>query len=359
MRILVHGPSLETDSRMAVSAAALALRGHEVFWLGRREGALAMVPAIETAPSGIAIARLHADVVLGGPQPFAVAVPGWLARAPCMLLAVDAASLARWGRRARWAWSTLHASGLLEAREADDARRVVSESDHDQLGLWSDEAPAAAPDTTHLDTEILERACERALARHRSRAPRTAVFVDRDGTLIVERGYLAEGAELELLPGVPRALHNLRAAGFPVIVISNQAGVGRGLFPLARVYEVMARLRRELRAHGVELDGIYFCPHRPDEGCACRKPGTELLERAAEDQQLSLRRSTMVGDKLIDSEAGRRAGGSGVLVRTGYGREEERRAMELPTSERPDFIAEDLPAAAAWILAREDAAEGA
>jgi D-glycero-D-manno-heptose 1,7-bisphosphate phosphatase len=127
---------------------------------------------------------------------------------------------------------------------------------------------------------------------------------------------------------------------------------------VARVYETMARLRLALRAHGVELDGIYFCPHAPDAGCACRKPGTALLERAAEDQQLTLRRSTMVGDKQIDVETGRRAGGHGVLVRTGYGREEEKRVGEMPAGSRPEFVADDLSAAAAWILAREDAAEG-
>jgi histidinol-phosphate phosphatase family protein len=183
------------------------------------------------------------------------------------------------------------------------------------------------------------------------------VFADRDGTLIVERDYLADPDGVSLIPGVPRALADLRAAGFPVVVISNQSGVGRGRFTLARAYEVMARLRERLRVEGVELDAIYLCPHRPEEACACRKPGTALLERAAEDLQLTLARSFMVGDKRIDVETAARAGGRGVLVRTGYGREEELRPAAPDGADAPAFVAEDFATAAAWILAHEEPIE--
>jgi D-glycero-D-manno-heptose 1,7-bisphosphate phosphatase len=115
------------------------------------------------------------------------------------------------------------------------------------------------------------------------------------------------------------------------------------------VHEAMARLRRRLRAEGVELDGIYFCPHRPEAGCTCRKPGSLLLERAAEDLGLSLRGSYMVGDKRLDVETGHRVGARGLLVRTGYGRDEE--AREGSAIETPDAACDDLPAAAEWILA--------
>jgi D-glycero-D-manno-heptose 1,7-bisphosphate phosphatase len=157
---------------------------------------------------------------------------------------------------------------------------------------------------------------------------------------------------VELIPGVGEALRQLRGAGFALVVISNQAGVGRGLFGLTSVYAAMARLREALRGEGVELDAIYFCPHHPDEGCACRKPGTALLERAAEDLQLSLRHSAMAGDKLLDVEAGRRAGGAGVLVLTGHGREEAERLRGEPGAPAPDAVCDDFAAAARWILER-------
>ncbi len=145
--------------------------------------------------------------------------------------------------------------------------------------------------------------------------------------------------------------------GIPVIVVSNQSGVGRGLFPLARVYEIMARLRSLLRDAGVELDGVYFCPHRPDEGCACRKPGIRLLERAAEDHQLGLRGCFMVGDKRLDVETAHRAHARGVLVRTGYGREEEALLAGAGAAGRPDRVCDDLAEAAAWIIATSGGAD--
>ncbi|MBI1799399.1 MAG: HAD family hydrolase [Candidatus Eisenbacteria bacterium] len=234
-------------------------------------------------------------------------------------------------------------------------RRAGGSLGLERLALWSAEAPAAEPDATHADTEILERACERALARHRGRSPRGAVFLDRDGTLVVERGYLADPDDLELLPGVPEALRDLAAAGFALIVISNQSGVGRGLFPLARVHQAMARLRTLLRARGIELDAIYFCPHRPDAGCDCRKPGAALLERASDDLGIALSRSFMVGDKLIDARAGHNAGSRGVLVRTGYGRDEER-ANPGPGMAPPERVFDDLRDASRWMLAEAEAA---
>src|SRR3990170_2329359 len=105
----------------------------------------------------------------------------------------------------------------------------------------------------------------------------------------------------------------------------------------------MARVRERLREQGVELTAVYFCPHHPDDGCACRKPRPGLLERAAEDLGLALAESVMIGDKRIDAAAGRNAGGRGILVRTGYGREEEARPAESPA---PAAVCEDLAAAA-------------
>ena len=360
MRILVQGRSAGAPAdRLALAATGLALRGHEVLWQGRQP----FVPpaggpsTLHSVPGGVGLGRHSADVVLGGPGPVGAALAGWLVGARCMVLALDADSVRRWGRAARIAWSTLHAWALIDEADGPALRADPQGLDREQVALWPAGDPPASPDATHPDTEVLERICERALARQRGRAPRPGAFLDRDGTLVVERGYLSDPADLELLPGAAAALHDLKAAGLPLIVISNQSGVGRGRFTLARVYEVMARLRIESRAAGIELDGIYFCPHRPEEGCACRKPGTLLLERAAEDHRLALRDSFMVGDKLLDVETLQRAGGRGVLVRSGYGREEERSVGNAAAGRGPDQVCDRLEDASAWIVATLEAAE--
>ena len=360
MRVLVQGrPAAGVADRLAVAAAGLALRGHEVLWPGGCPGPF---PAGEPAtlrgvPGGMGLARHWADVVLGGPGPVGVAVVGWLVRARCMVVSLDAESVRRWGHVARGAWNTLPAWAVIDEADGPALQEHPQGLDCERIALWPPGAPPVAPDATHPDTEVLERVCERALARQRGRAPRPGVFLDRDGTMVVERGYLSDPAGLEFVPGALAAMHDLKAAGLPLIVISNQAGVGRGLFPLSRVHEVMARLRIETRAAGIELDGIYFCPHRPEEGCACRKPGTLLLERAAEDHGLTLRGSFMVGDKLLDVEAGQRAGGRGVLVRSGYGREEEQALGGAAAGPWPDHVSDGLEGASAWILATLDSGE--
>lgn len=361
MRILVHDGSLVPGSRMAFAACGLALRGHQVLWSGGSPPGLAdhgprpLPGCLERLPGGVAAARHHAEIVLGGGRaPLAAAAAGWMSRALGLVLELDAATLRRWGWRARWAWDSLHATGLVEAGAAEALQRDPPHVPLERLAVWSDEPAPAEPRAEHADTEILERACERALARHRSRGVRGAVFVDRDGTLVVERGYLSDPDDLELLPGVPAAIQSLRAAGLAVVVISNQSGVGRGFFPLSRVYEAMARLRHVLRAHGAEIDAVYFCPHRPEAGCACRKPGIALLERAAEDLQLSLARSVFVGDKLLDVQTGRNAGALAVLVRTGYGSDEARQLERSSGGETPDQVCEGFAAAAEWILGVAD-----
>ena len=353
MRVLVHGASAAVaGARLRGAIGGLALRGHDVRWLG------ASAPGLESVvhvPRSRELAGFAADAVVGGPYVAGVAFAGWRARARVMLTATDAAAMARWSLADRWAWDSLHAAAVIEEGDADGARTHARELPLERFALWSGADAPGAPDVTHPDVEVLERALERALARQARRAPRSAAFVDRDGTLVVERGYLSDPGGLELLPGVPAAQRALRGAGIPVIVVSNQAGVGRGLFPLERVYATMARLRVMLRGEGVELDAVYFCPHRPDEGCACRKPGTELLERAAEDQVLSLPSSMMAGDKRLDGATAQAAGGFGVLVRTGYGREEEARIGDGEFARPPDHVFDDLAEAAAWFVSGTEA----
>ena len=164
-----------------------------------------------------------------------------------------------------------------------------------------------------------------------------AALLDRDGTINVEREYLSDPAGVELLPNAATGLRRLRALGFGLIVISNQAGVGRGYLTMADVDAVNARLAALLREHGVTLDGIYVCPHKPDDNCACRKPAPGLIEQAAREHGFDPRASVMIGDKAIDIETGRRIGARTVLVRTGYGREFEARG-----DVRADHVADDL-----------------
>jgi D-glycero-D-manno-heptose 1,7-bisphosphate phosphatase len=330
--------------RLRLAVEGLALRGHDV-----RAATSARAPG-----SG---AGRDVEIVVGaGASPRRVALAGRVAGARCMVLGLVADELDRWSVLDRWACQSAYTLGLLDAAEGDAVRARPHGIPLERLALWGDDPPPTAPEAAHPDTEILERACERSLARSRGRGRRAAVFVDRDGTLVVERGYLSDPRDIELLPGALRAISTLNAAGFPVVVISNQSGVGRGLFPLSRVHDAMARMRGALRAGGVELDAVYFCPHRPEAGCSCRKPGTGLLERAADDLQLDLARSAMVGDKLIDAETARRAGALGILVRTGYGKDEEQR-LAAEAEPPPDAICEDLEEAAAFILARREPRE--
>lgn len=355
MRLLVHGASLGArGARMATALAGLELRGHDVAWSGAGKDTVSGHPG---STGGGSHARSTPEagaveiVVGGGEGPMRAALAGRLAGAQVMLLDLHVASLDRWGWLERWAWDSLFSVALIEDQEAGslsvDPRGLARE----RIGLWPSGVPASTPDPAHADVEVLERACERALARHRGGAARPAVFLDRDGTLVRETGYLSDPEALELLPGVGRALRNLVEAGIPLVVVSNQSGVGRGMFTSADVHAVMARLRHRLRVHGVEISAIYYCPHRPEDGCPCRKPRTGLLERAAEDLHLSLADSVMIGDKRIDAAAGRRAGGRGVLVRTGYGREEELRTDA--SGPAPDQVCDDLAAAVGWWLGPE------
>ena len=144
-----------------------------------------------------------------------------------------------------------------------------------------------------------------------------AAFLDRDGTIVVDKHYLADPDGLELLPNALDGLLELRDLGARLVVVTNQSGVGRGYFPAETVERMHKRLRELLAEGGVELDGIYVCPHAPGDGCDCRKPGTALFERAADELGLDLGASFVLGDKEADVEAGRRIGATPVLVGPG------------------------------------------
>jgi D-glycero-D-manno-heptose 1,7-bisphosphate phosphatase len=183
---------------------------------------------------------------------------------------------------------------------------------------------------------------------------RPAVFLDRDGTLIEEAGYLDRLERLVFFPFSIDAVRLLNQAGLPVVIVTNQAGVARGIFPDSFVAEAHASLAQRLEAGGAKIDGFYYCPHHPDgtvepfrRSCDCRKPGDAMLRRAASDLDIDLARSIVIGDRWHDVEAGRRAGTRTVLVRTGYGRTEEQRPKP---GIRADAIADNLIEAVSWIL---------
>jgi len=185
-----------------------------------------------------------------------------------------------------------------------------------------------------------------------------AIFLDRDGTLIVENGYLRTANELQLLPGVAPALRSLRQAGYRLVVLTNQPVIARGEASEADVAATHRRLEWELGKEGAYLDGIYLCPHHPDGGfpgerselkiaCQCRKPATGLFERACRDLQIEARGSWMIGDQTRDIEMARRAGLRSILVQTGVG------GRDAKFQAAPDYIADDLAAAAGVILRHE------
>lgn len=147
------------------------------------------------------------------------------------------------------------------------------------------------------------------------------VMVDRDGTINVDKHYLSREDQVELLPGAAKGIRRLRNLGLAVVVITNQSAIARGYFGLDALALVHQRIEDLLRQEGTSVDRFYVCPHGPDDGCACRKPGTELALRAAADFGADLSRSFMIGDKSSDILLGKAVGARSILVRTGYGRE--------------------------------------
>jgi D-glycero-D-manno-heptose 1,7-bisphosphate phosphatase len=182
-----------------------------------------------------------------------------------------------------------------------------------------------------------------------------AVFLDRDGTINEEMGYINHLSRFRVFPQAAPAIRRLNEAGLKVVVISNQSGAARGYFPLAFVDEVHRYLTELLATGGARLDGLYVCRHGPDEGCLCRKPQPELILRAARDLDLDLPRSYLVGDRYRDVATAANAGVQGILVLTGYGRGEFE-SLRDTAPVQPVYVAQDLEDASAWIL--EDLKKG-
>jgi histidinol-phosphate phosphatase family protein len=175
-----------------------------------------------------------------------------------------------------------------------------------------------------------------------------AVFLDRDGTINEEVNYLSKIEQLEILPNSAKAIKFLNENDFKVIVITNQSGVARGYFSKERLEDINSHLEGELAKDGAQIDAIFYCPHHPDEGCACRKPKPEMIERAKRKFDLDLSSSFIVGDTINDLETGYNVGCKTVLVLTGYGKRELKEQKNWSLS--PDFIAKDLLDAVIWII---------
>jgi D-glycero-D-manno-heptose 1,7-bisphosphate phosphatase len=182
-----------------------------------------------------------------------------------------------------------------------------------------------------------------------ARVRRPAVFLDRDGTICEEMGFVNHVDRLRVFPFAAAAIRWLNQAQIPVVVVTNQSGVARGIFPESLVHEVHRKMVAQLALGGARVEAIYFCPHKSEEACDCRKPNPGLLQRAAQDHGLDLSACWTVGDRYADLEMAHATGGRGILVMTGYGRGE----YELHRSRwprQPDALAEDLTEAVQLIL---------
>lgn len=355
--------------------------------LGREHAGMALCYSREARPLGtggalrLALPLLQADsvLVLNGDSYVDVDLAGFVARARhrggAALLAVAVADTMRYGR--------LEFAAAPDAGAAGDASLVVGLREKGVPGpgainagiYWLPRLVLAglpADEPLSFETDVLPQLVATGLPAERHEAPfldigvpadyaaaadffaacaarrqrprKGLLVVDRDGTLIVEKHYLADPAGVELLPGVVDGLRSFAAEGYEVAVVTNQSGVGRGYFDEQRLAEVHAELQRQLAAHGIAVRGIWYCPHHPELRCGCRKPEPGLLHAAMD--QLGYRKDQVlvVGDKACDIELGARLGVRTALVRTGYGAGTEQTAVC-----RPDHVVDSLAE-----LAREE-----
>ena len=176
-----------------------------------------------------------------------------------------------------------------------------------------------------------------------------AVFIDRDGTINVDGPYLDDPDEFEMYPGVGEGVKKLKENGFKIIVITNQSGIARGYFTKSDLAAIHDKMNAEFKKFKVDLDGIYYCPHHPDDNCNCRKPKTGLFEKAIKEHDIDVKKSYMLGDGIHDIEAGKKIGVTTILIPVPYMGEEtisEKNREEC----NPDYIADDFANTVEWIL---------
>ncbi|MGB8656408.1 MAG: HAD family hydrolase [Candidatus Zixiibacteriota bacterium] len=179
--------------------------------------------------------------------------------------------------------------------------------------------------------------------------PSKTAFLDRDGTIIEEKDFIKTPDQIEFIPGSVDAVKILRDLGYKIIVISNQSGVGRGILTEQMVRRVNESFLVRLREEDAPADGLYFCPHNPEDGCDCRKPTTGMIKKAVLEHKLNLRDAVVIGDKLTDVELGKNIGAKTILVLTGYGKKELDKLVDMVPSRKPDFVAANLLDAARWL----------
>jgi len=172
---------------------------------------------------------------------------------------------------------------------------------------------------------------------------RPAVFLDRDGTIARDVPYCRQPEDFELFAGTVKSIKTLNELGFQVILATNQSGIARGYFTTEDLTKIHLKLEKELAAGGAHLDGIYFCPHHPDDDCECRKPKPGMLLKCANDMNIDLSHSFMIGDSVKDIEAGQKAGCRSILVSDKADYVEDTREII------PDYIARDFPDAVRWL----------
>ncbi len=183
---------------------------------------------------------------------------------------------------------------------------------------------------------------------HSTAPTRPCVFLDRDGTLIEERHYLHDPGHVHLLPGTVSGLRLLVDHGHPLVVVTNQAGIGRSLYTEHQMHACNQRMVELLAAAHIALDGLYFCPHIPSDNCKCRKPAIGMALQASRDLGVTLSGAWVIGDKALDVNLALGIGGHGILVRTGYGQDPVQQSLCAP-----EAICNDLYDAASWIIAHE------
>lgn len=193
-----------------------------------------------------------------------------------------------------------------------------------------------------ISTEELAEKASRFLNRQK------AVFVDRDGTLIHDRNFISKIEDVEFVPGSIKAVKIFKDMGYKVVIVSNQSGIGRGILTKEIVDKINEFMLSQLRKESLDIDGVYYCPHSPEENCECRKPNLDMVNQVSSKLNLSLKNSWAIGDKLSDVMLGKNMGGKGGLVLTGYGKKELEK-IKGSSAVKPDFVVENLLEAAVLI----------
>ena len=212
--------------------------------------------------------------------------------------------------------------------------------------LKGDEEPQLEVQSASGGSKLKGKQKDFPLSFQLSALSKVAVFLDRDGTINEDVGYLDSPDRLKLLPGAAEAIRQINQSQLKAVILTNQSGVARGYYPEEKLKEIHEHLETILSDQGARLDGIYYCIHHPDEGCQCRKPSVGMLEVASRELSIDLSRSYVVGDKATDIQLAHNAGAKGILVLTGHG------INDLPRLDPslPNFVARDLSEAVQWIM---------